>query len=149
MGDQSRTITNALKIRVRYADTDAMKFVYYAKYFEYFEEGRSELMRSIGIPYTEIEKQGILIAVVEAYAKYRRSARYDDLLTVETKLAEMPVARIRLQYRVFSEGEKEPIVEGYTVHSFLHAETGKPTRAPAMFLQLLQEAMNNPQESHA
>lgn len=149
MGDQRRTITNALKIRVRYADTDAMKFVYYAKYFEYFEEGRSELLRSIGIPYTEIEKQGILIAVVEAYAKYRRSARYDDLLTVETTLAEMPVARIRLQYRIFSETEKEPIVEGYTVHSFLHAETGKPTRAPAMFLQLLQEAMNNSQETHA
>lgn len=149
MGDQRRAISNALRIRVRYADTDAMKFVYYAKYFEYFEEGRSELLRSIGIPYTEIEKQGILIAVVEAYAKYRRSARYDDLLTVQTTLAEMPVARIRLQYRIFSEGEKDPIVEGYTVHSFLHAETGKPTRAPAMFLQILQDAMNNSQESHA
>ena len=149
MGDQRRAISNCLKIRVRYADTDAMKFVYYAKYFEYFEEGRSELLRSIGIPYTVIEKQGILIAVVEAYAKYRRSARYDDLLTVETTLAEMPVARIRLQYRIFSEGEKEPIVEGYTVHSFLHAESGKPTRAPAMFLQIMQEAMNNSQESHA
>jgi acyl-CoA thioesterase FadM len=61
----------------------------------------------------------------------------------------MPVARIRLQYRIFSEGEKEAIVEGYTVHSFLHAESGRPTRAPAMFLQMLQEAMNNAQESHA
>jgi len=149
MGDQGRTIRNSTTIRVRYADTDAMKFVYYGKYFEYFEEGRSELLRSIGMPYTEIEKQGILIAVVEAYAKYRRSARYDDLLTIETTLAEMPVARIRLQYRIFSEGEKEPIVEGYTVHSFLHEGTGKPTRAPAMFLQVLQEAMNNSQESHA
>ena len=142
-------IRHQTQIRIRYADTDQMKMVYYGKYFEYFEEGRSELLRSIGIPYTVIEKQGILIAVVEAYAKYRRSARYDDLLTVETTLAEMPVARIRLQYRIFSEGEKEPIVEGHTVHSFLHAETGKPTRAPAMFLQMLQEAMNNAQESHA
>jgi acyl-CoA thioesterase FadM len=61
----------------------------------------------------------------------------------------MPVARIRLQYRIFSEGEKEAIVEGHTVHSFLHAESGRPTRAPAMFLQMLQEAMNNAQESHA
>src|SRR3990172_1518338 len=142
MADHHRTIRSALRIRVRYADTDAMKFVYHGKYFEYFEEGRSELLRSIGMPYTEIEKHGILVAVVEAYAKYRRSARYDDLLTVETTLAEMPVARIRLQYRIFSEGEKEPIVEGHTVHSFLHAETGKPTRAPAMFLQMLQEVMN-------
>jgi acyl-CoA thioester hydrolase len=138
-----------MKIRVRYADTDAMRFVYYAKYFEYFEEGRSELLRSIGMPYTEIEKHGIHIAVVEAYAKYRRSARYDDLLTIETSVAEMPVARIRLQYKITCEGEKDPIVEGYTVHSFLHAESGKPTRAPAMFLQVLQEAMNKSQVSHA
>lgn len=134
-------IKNSTTIRVRYADTDAMKFVYYGKYFEYFEEGRSELLRSVGMPYTEIEKHGILIAVVEAYAKYRRSARYDDLLTVETSMTEMPVARIRLQYRIFVAGESEPIVEGHTVHSFLNETTGRPTRAPAMFLQTLQEAM--------
>jgi len=146
VADQSRTLSNSMNIRVRYADTDAMKFVYYAKYFEYFEEGRSELLRSIGMPYTEIEKHGILIAVVEAYAKYRRSARYDDLLTIETTLAEMPVARIRLQYKIYCGDEKDPIVEGYTVHSFLHADTGKPTRAPAMFLQVLQEALNNSQD---
>lgn len=142
-------IKNSTRIRVRYADTDAMKFVYYGKYFEYFEEGRSDLLRSIGLPYTEIEKHGILIAVVEAYAKYRKSARYDDLLTVETMLTEMPVARIRLQYRILLEGESEPIVEGYTVHSFLNEVTGRPTRAPAMFVQTLQEAMNKTRESHA
>lgn len=136
------TIKNSTTIRVRYADTDAMKIVYYGKYFEYFEEGRSELLRSVGFPYTEIEKQGIFIAVVEAYAKYRRSAHYDDLLTIETSVSEMPVARIRIQYRIFLEGESEPIVEGYTVHSFLSESTGRPTRAPAMFLQVLQEAMN-------
>lgn len=119
-----------------------MKIVYYGKYLEYFEEGRSELLRSIGFPYTEIEKQGIFIAVVEAYAKYRKSARYDDVLTIETSVSEMPVARIRIQYRIFLEGESEPIVEGHTVHSFLSEATGRPTRAPAMFLQVLQEAMN-------
>lgn len=142
-------IKNSTTIRVRYADTDAMKFVYYGKYFEYFEQGRSELLRSIGMPYTEIEKQGILIAVVEAYAKYKRAARYDDLLVVETMMTEMPVARIRLQYRIMLEGEPEAIVEGYTVHSFLSESTGRPTRAPAMFLQILQDAMNKSRESHA
>jgi acyl-CoA thioester hydrolase len=142
-------IKNSTTIRVRYADTDAMKFVYYGKYFEYFEQGRSELLRSIGLPYTEIEKQGIYIAVIEAFAKYRKSARYDDLLTVETSVSEMPVARVRIQYRIFLEGESEPIVEGYTIHSFLNESTGRPTRPPAMFLQTLQEAMNNPRDSHA
>lgn len=60
---------------------------------------------------------------------------------IETSVSEMPVARIRIQYRIFLEGESEPIVEGYTVHSFLSESTGRPTRAPAMFLQVLQEAM--------
>jgi acyl-CoA thioester hydrolase len=142
-------IKNSTTIRVRYADTDAMKFVYYGKYFEYFEQGRSELLRSIGLPYTEIEKQGIYIAVIEAVAKYKKSARYDDLLTVETSVADMPVARVRIQYRIFLEGESDPIVEGYTIHSFLNEATGRPTRPPAMFLQTLQEAMNNPRNSHA
>ena len=139
-------VKNSTIIRVRYADTDAMKFVYYGKYFEYFEQGRSELLRDIGMPYTEIEKQGILIAVVEAYAKYRKSARYDDLLTVETSCSEMPVARIRIEYRIMLEGETDPIVEGYTVHSFLNEATGRPTRAPAQFVQILQEAMNTNRE---
>jgi acyl-CoA thioester hydrolase len=139
-------VKNRTTIRVRYADTDAMKFVYYGKYFEYFEQGRSELLREIGMPYTEIEKQGILIAVVEANAKYRKSARYDDLLTVETSVSEMPVARIRIEYRIMLEGETDPIVEGYTVHSFLNESTGRPTRAPAQFVQILQEAMNKSRE---
>ena len=142
-------VRNLSTFRVRYADTDAMKFVYYGKYFEYFEQGRTELLRAIGLPYTEIEKQGIYIAVVEAFAKYRRSARYDDLLTIETTVTEMPVARIRIQYRIFQEGESEPSVEGFTVHSFLNAATGRPTRAPAMFLQALQEAMKSSGETHA
>ena len=136
-------------LRVRYADTDAMKVVNNGKYFEYFEVGRSELLRSLGLPYSEIEKQGILIAVVEAFAKYKKSARYDDLLTIEASVSETPVARIRIQYRIFAEGEAEPIVEGYTVHSFLNEATGRPTRAPAMFAQTLQEAMNNARGNHA
>jgi acyl-CoA thioester hydrolase len=143
------TLKHSTTIRVRYADTDAMKVVNNGRYFEYFEVGRSELLRSLGLPYSEIEKQGILIAVVEAFAKYKKSARYDDLLTIETSVSETPVARIRIQYRIFAEGESEPIVEGYTVHSFLNEATGRPTRAPAMFIQTLQEAMNNSREQHA
>jgi acyl-CoA thioester hydrolase len=130
------------QVRVRYADTDQMRFVYYAKYFEYFEQARSDLLRFIGLPYPEIERLGIFLPVVEAYAKYRRSARYDELLTIESIVREMPVARVRIEYKVFREGEEnDPLVEGFTVHSFMNAETGKPTRAPAVFVQALEEAM--------
>lgn len=131
------------QIRVRYADTDQMKTAYYAKYFEYFEQGRSDLLRSIGMPYPEIESQGYFLPVVEASARYRRSARYDDLLQVESTVSDPPVVRIRIDYRVFAEGEEEPIVEGYTVHGFVNASTGKPTRAPAAFLQALEEPLKS------
>lgn len=133
-------ITHKTQIRVRYADTDQMRTVYYGKYFEYFEQARSELLRSIGLPYAEIEKSGVFLPVIEAFARYRRSAQYDDLITVESLVEELPVARIRINYKIFEEKNVEPIVEGYTVHSFLNASTGKPTRAPAQFLQVLQEA---------
>jgi acyl-CoA thioester hydrolase len=142
-------IKQATQIRVRYADTDQMKFVYYGKYFEYFEQGRSDMLRTIGLPYPEIEKLGIYLPVIEAFAKYRKPAKYDDLLTVETTLNEMPVARIRIEYKVWREGEDEPLVEGYTVHSFVNAETGKPTRAPQVFLETLDEEIKSNKEAHA
>jgi len=127
-------------VRVRYADTDQMKFAYYGKFFEYFEQGRSELLRYIGMPYSEIEAMGIYLPVIEAGAKYKRSARYDDTLHVETLLKEMPVARVRIEYRVYRNAEKDAMAEGFTVHSFINAHTGKPTRAPIRFLEVLDEA---------
>lgn len=143
------TIKQITNIRVRYADTDQMRFVYYAKYFEYFEQGRSDLLRAIGLPYPEIERHGIYLPVIEAYAKYKKSACYDDMIVVETILSEMPVARIRLEYKITLEGETEPMVEGYTIHSFLNASTGKPTRAPQILLQTLEEAMNKSKDTYA
>jgi acyl-CoA thioester hydrolase len=136
-------IKHTTDIRVRYADTDQMKFVYYAKYFEYFEQGRSDLLRDIGLPYPQIEAMGLFLPVIEAHAKYRKAARYDDLLHVVTYFREMPVARIRLEYEVLRDGEAEPIVEGYTIHTFVNAATGKPTRAPAQFIEAIEKEMRS------
>ncbi|HLF20097.1 MAG TPA: thioesterase family protein [Bacteroidota bacterium] len=141
-------ITNVSQIRVRYADTDQMKFVYYGKYFEYFEQGRSDLLRAIGLPYAEIEKQGIFLPVVEAFAKFRQSARYDDLINIETMVAEMPESRVRITYNVYREGKDEVLVEGYTVHSFVNAQTGRATRAPGMFLHALERAFQQSKEPY-
>ena len=134
-------ITNTSDVRVRYADTDQMKYVYYGKFFEYFEQGRSDLLRSIGLPYTRIEEMGLLLPVVEAHASYKKSAHYDDLLKVVTIVRESPVARVRVDYEVYREGEKEMLVEGYTILSFVNAETGRPTRAPAQFLEAIEKAL--------
>ncbi|HET9131329.1 MAG TPA: thioesterase family protein [Terriglobia bacterium] len=136
-------IHHCTEIRVRYADTDQMNGVYYGKYFEYFEQGRSDLMRAIGLPYGVLEAQGYFLPVIEAHADYRKRARYDDLLQVETRLNEIPEARIRLDYTIVRLPDKEAIAEGYTVHSFVHASTGRPTRAPGVFLDVINKAFAN------
>lgn len=132
------------KIRVRYADTDQMKMVYYAKYFEYFESGRSDLLRDIGLPYPEIERMGYFLPVLEAHAKYHKPARYDDLLVVKTILREKPLARIRLEYEIHNNQTGELLVDGYTVHSFVSTATQKPTRAPERFLEAIETAPRQP-----
>jgi acyl-CoA thioester hydrolase len=136
-------IRHKAEIRVRYADTDQMKVVYHGKYLEYFEVGRSALIRSLGMPYSELEARGILLPVVEVYAKYRKPARYDELLVVESFVTEIPQATLKIEYRICHEGEKNSLVEGYTVHSFLNTSTGKPTRAPSYFVQILEKAMTS------
>ncbi len=136
-------IKSVSRIRVRYADTDQMRYVYYGKYFEYFEEARSDLLRSIGHPYKELEEMGIILPVIEAHAAYRQPARYDDLLEVAVFLREKPIARVRLDYEVFRDGATEPIADGYTIHTFVNAATGKPTRAPAQFAEAVEKSMDN------
>jgi acyl-CoA thioester hydrolase len=135
------------EIRVRYADTDQMKVVYHGKYLEYFELGRSALIRSLGLPYSELENRGILLPVVEAFAKYRRPALYDELLVVEAFVTELPKATLKIEYRIFRDSEAELLAEGYTVHSFLNASTGKPIRVPLYFVDILEKGIQTSNES--
>ncbi len=134
-------ISSETKIRVRYADTDQMKMVYYAKFFEYFEQGRSDLLRDIGMPYPEIERMGYFLPVIEAHAKYFKPARYDDLIVVRTTLTDIPQVRVRIEYQVHNDASGEVHAEGYTVHGFLNASSGRPARAPEQFVELLTERL--------
>jgi len=140
-------IRHKTEIRVQYADTDQMKVVYHAKYLEYFEVGRSALIRSLGMPYSELEDRGILLPVVEVYAKYRKPARYDELLLIESFVTEIPHATLKIEYRICFGSEENLLVEGYTVHSFLNSSTSKPTRAPSYFVQILEKAMTSSSDS--
>ncbi len=127
------------KIRVRYADTDQMRIVYYGKYFEYFEEGRSDFFRLIELSYSEIEKNGIALPVVEAKASYKKPAKYDDLLEVKTILSELPMARIKLNYEIRIDGSQKIIAEGFTEHAFIDLKNNKTTRAPKSLLDTLKK----------
>jgi acyl-CoA thioester hydrolase len=135
-------IKHSTQIRVRYADTDQMKVVYHGKYLEYFEVGRAALIRSLGLPYSELETRGILLPVIEAFAKYRKPACYDDLLSIKAIVSELPKATLKIDYQVFRSNEEEPLAEGYTIHSFLNVATGKPTRPPLYFMQIMEKALN-------
>lgn len=139
-------IKHTTQIRVRYAETDQMNVVYYANYFVYFETGRTELLRSIGLPYTELENMGYILPVIEANAKYYKPVGYDDLINVITTLKELPTARIKLNYEIKDNTTTEMIAEGYTVHSFVKSNTRKPTRAPDIFLKTLETAFYKTKE---
>jgi acyl-CoA thioester hydrolase len=119
-----------------------MGVAYYGRYFEFFEQARAEMLRALGLPYSEIEREGTLLPVIEAHARYLRSATYDDLLEIETRIVEMPTVRIRIDYSVRKEGSPEVLVEGHTVHIFLNRDSRKPTRIPRSLATVLEQAFS-------
>jgi acyl-CoA thioester hydrolase len=104
-----------ITVRVRYQETDQMGFVYYSNYFVYFEMGRIEFLRNLGFSYSELEKENIFLAVVDAHCKYRAPARFDDLLTIKTWLSKMKYARVEFCYEIRRRDEEKLIAEGSTV----------------------------------
>ncbi len=122
--------------RVIYGDVDSMKVAYYANYLRWFEIGRTELIRHMGLPYAEIEGQGYLLPVTEAYCKYVKSARYDEILWINTGLGFVRKASMRFDYRILS-AEKDLLVRGYTVHACVDLE-GKLVRLPEALFPLLE-----------
>jgi len=125
-------------IRVIYGDTDQMGVVYYANYLRFFEAGRNEFLRAAGARYRHVEAEhGILFPVVEANVVYRHPARYDDLVRVETTLAELKRASLRFTYRVVRTDDERLLAEGHTVHACID-RAHKPVRLPEPIAELLR-----------
>ncbi len=137
MSDAGISLTT--DIRVRYAETDGMRVVYHGNYLTYFEEARTNLFRSIGVVYSEIEKNGIYLVVLEAHVKYHRSAVYDDILYVKATLTELPTLRLTINYEITRNDENEILVTGQTVHAFTNAVSGKPIRPPKNYIELMEK----------
>mgnify|MGYP006307547759 CR=1 FL=1 len=121
-------------IQVPYADVDRMGFVYYANYLVYFEMARSQLLRDWGLPYTKLEREGVLLPVLEAHVDYRRPAHYEDELIVRTVACRFEGARLRIEYEV-RRGD-EHLAGGHTVHACMTPE-GRPRRPPASLKALM------------
>jgi acyl-CoA thioester hydrolase len=116
-------------VRVRYAETDQMGVVYYANYFVWFEVGRTDLLRSEGWSYKEMEREGFSLPVVEAHCDYRQSAKYDDDIEIRTVGELLSPVRVRFAYELVRASDRASLAAGHTVHAVLDAN-GRPKRLP-------------------
>ncbi len=133
-------LQDILQLRVRYSETDQMGTFYNSRALEWFECGRTELMRRrLGMSYAELEAKGVFLPLIEAHLEFQGGARYDDLLDIASTVAVSGRARLRFEVKITQHANGKPVVRGYTVHAFADA-AGKPIRPPEWFLGLLQNA---------
>ena len=137
---------NVTSYRVIYGDTDQMGVVYYANYLRWFEKGRSEFLRQIGLPYKTIEEQGLHFPVTEVSCRYFRSARYDDVITIATQLTSVGRATLNFDYTISREGDSAFLASGTTRHACVDLD-GRITRIPRNLAQRLARALVTPTES--
>ena len=127
---------HASQVRVRYAETDTMGVAYYANYFVWFEVGRSELLRSLGHTYGDLESAGVMLPVIEAHCQYRDSARYDDEIDIATRGSLLSAVRVAFEYDVTRRADGIQLAIGRTVHAAVDLN-GRPQRLP----KHIQEAL--------
>lgn len=123
------------KIEVRYAETDQMGVVHHGVYPQYFELGRVDWLNQYGLHYQKMEEQGIFIPVYNLQINYKSSAKFGDVLLVETQLLEKPTTRILFGYKVFKLGNPKLITEGTTTLIFVDGNKNKPMKCPSFLLE--------------
>lgn len=131
-------ISTTHTLRVRYSETDSMKYVYYGNYAEYLEVARVELFRSLGISYKEIEGQGIWLPVSEYKIRYLKPAFYDDEITIITKIKKIPGVKILFEYELFN-SEQQKISVAETTLYFFDSKKQKVCKCPDFLMKILME----------
>ena len=129
-------VTYDCKIRVWYKHTDQMGICHHSNYINYYEAARSEMLRWLGMSFSEVEQRGIMMPILEVQSKYHRPARYDEELTVRIMLKERPAARINFLYEIYNE-QGRLLNTGMTQLGFIHSDTRRPCRCPEWFSALL------------
>jgi acyl-CoA thioester hydrolase len=133
-------LINTTDYRVIYGDTDQMGVVYYANYLRWFERGRSEFLRQIGLPYANIEAAGLHFPVAEVTCRYAQSARYDDVVEIATALAELSRVYLLFEYKIFRQAGRVLLATGSTKHACIDRE-GQVKRIPKMLLDAVEAAI--------
>jgi acyl-CoA thioester hydrolase len=123
-------------LRVRYAETDQMGVAWHGQYFAWFEVGRTDLLRDLGCTYRQLEEEGLRLPVIEASARYLQPARYDDVLEIRTRLANLGGARLSFDSEVRREDNDSPLATGSTAHAAIDRQ-GRPRRLPAFLREML------------
>lgn len=136
----------AAKIRVRYSETDKMGIVYNANYLDWFEVTRTELCRGWGKDYKEWEAEGLMLPVVEAYCRYKNSARYDDVVELWGRVADLEVYSIKFEYRIAREPDGKLLATGWTRHGCTDAG-GRLYRGEHPFYKWVLSVIDNESES--
>jgi len=133
-------LQHVLELRVRYSETDQMGTFYNSRALEWFECGRTELMRRrLNMSYAELEAKGVFLPLVEAHLDFQGGARYDDLLDIKSVAELSGRARLRFDVQITQHQTGKAVVSGYTIHAFVDA-SGKPIRPPAWFVELMGKA---------
>lgn len=130
--------TDEIQIRVRYGETDQMGVVYHGNYALYLEMGRIEWLRKLGVSYTTMEENGIMLPVVSLCINYKKSAGYDDVINVKTQLKNRPTAKIEFEYEITNE-IGEILTTASTVLVFVDMKTKRPVTAPQYILDLIED----------
>ena len=133
-------LSDVLQLRVRYSETDQMGTFYNSRALEWFECGRTELMRRrLGMSYAALEARGVFLPLVEAHLEFQGGARYDDLLAIASTVEMSGRAKLRFEVQIHHADGGKPVVRGHTVHAFTDRQ-GKPIRPPAWFVEMLASA---------
>ena len=127
-------IINEISFRIRYGETDQMGIVYHGNYAQYLEMGRIEWLRSLGISYKTMEESGVILPVISLQINYKKSAFYDDQITVVTKLKSRPAVRIEFDYEIYNE-KRELLATANSVLAFINQKTQRPMRCPEYLLE--------------
>lgn len=125
--------TYTTKVRVRYGETDQMGYMYYGNYAEFFEVGRVEMLRSLGLTYRWMEETGIMMPVLEMKCRYLKPALYDEEISIKVTMEKMPGVKIHFKYELFNE-KQDLIHVGETLLAFIKMKTNRPSLPPQEFL---------------
>jgi acyl-CoA thioester hydrolase len=129
--------THTTKLRVRYGETDQMGYMYYGNYAEFFEVGRVEMLRSLGLTYRWMEETGIMMPVLEMKCRYLKPALYDEEISIKVTMEKIPGVKIHFKYELFNE-KSELIHVGETLLAFINMKTSRPSLPPQEFLDKLK-----------